>query len=309
MLCLQRSIRGAAAIFLAALLWGTTGTAAAFAPELSPLAIGSLAMGIGGVLQGLMVTNMIISQRHLLIEQWRLLLAGAITVAIYPLAFYASMRYAGVTVGTIISIGSAPLLSALIEYYFDGTRISRQWLCGALIGVSGMIVLCLLKNTDSLYQQDRVILGIVLGLLAGATYAFYSWSARRLMQSGIAPRVAMGATFGSGGLLLFPVFFITATAFFDHLTHVVVGLYMGLAPMFVGYLCYGYGLARLSASMATTITLCEPVVAAILASLVIGERLQLPAWIGAGMVVLSLFVIAFPVRRFSEHEQKQGETA
>ena len=43
-------VKGVLAIVIASFLWGTTGTAAQFAPEISPLAIGAFAMGIGGVL-------------------------------------------------------------------------------------------------------------------------------------------------------------------------------------------------------------------------------------------------------------------
>ena len=39
------SYGGTIAILVASFLWGTTGTAAAFAPTLGPLAIGAVAMG------------------------------------------------------------------------------------------------------------------------------------------------------------------------------------------------------------------------------------------------------------------------
>ncbi|WP_210532444.1 EamA family transporter, partial [Pantoea ananatis] len=106
---------GMACVLIAAVLWGTTGTAATYAPGLSPLAVGAVAMGIGGLLQGLIAAATIIRQRALITRNWHFLLTGAVAVAVYPLAFYASMRYAGVTVGTVITIGSAPILSALIE--------------------------------------------------------------------------------------------------------------------------------------------------------------------------------------------------
>ena len=44
-------LAGVAAITVTSVLWGTTGTAATFAPEAGPLAIGSAALGIGGLLQ------------------------------------------------------------------------------------------------------------------------------------------------------------------------------------------------------------------------------------------------------------------
>src|SRR5699024_6130796 len=42
---------GLAATTLTPILWGTTGTAAPFAPGLGPLALGAAALGVGGLLQ------------------------------------------------------------------------------------------------------------------------------------------------------------------------------------------------------------------------------------------------------------------
>lgn len=44
---------GIGAITITSVLWGTTGTAATFAPDAGPSAIGSAALGIGGLLQAL----------------------------------------------------------------------------------------------------------------------------------------------------------------------------------------------------------------------------------------------------------------
>lgn len=285
---------GMAGVLIAAVLWGTTGTAATFAPDLSPLAVGAVAMGIGGILQGVIAAATIIRQRRMISRHWQFLLTGAVAVAVYPLAFYASMRYAGVTVGTVISIGSAPLLSALIEYCFDGVRLTKQWMCGAAVGIAGMILLCLAESSGNSTGNDHTLAGIFLGLLAGFTYAFYSWSARRLMQAGVASRAAMGATFGAGGILLMPVLFMTGAPLLAGWNNAVVGLYMALIPMFVGYVCYGYGLARIPASMATTITLLEPVIAALLAVLLVGERLPLSGWAGVGLIIACLGIITVP---------------
>jgi len=42
---------GITAILITSFLWGTTGTAATFAPEAGPLTIGAAALGGGGILQ------------------------------------------------------------------------------------------------------------------------------------------------------------------------------------------------------------------------------------------------------------------
>ncbi|HBT3263379.1 TPA: EamA family transporter [Klebsiella pneumoniae subsp. pneumoniae] len=284
-----------AGVFMAAILWGTTGTAATFAPELSPLAVGAVSMGVGGLLQGLIAAGAIRRQRQQIVYYWSYLLIGTLAVAVYPLAFYASMHLAGVAVGTVVSIGSAPLLSALIEYKMEGLRLTRKWICGATIGVAGMALLSLAESgMHHAGGREHATFGMLLGLIAGFTYALYSWSVRRLMHQGIAPRAAMGATFSAGALLLMPVLLMTGSPFLYSWTNAAVGAYMALVPMFIGYLCYGMGLARVRASTATTITLLEPVVAAVLAVMLVGEKLPVNGLLGIGLIVLSLLIITVP---------------
>jgi DME family drug/metabolite transporter len=64
--------------------------------------------------------------------------------------------------------------------------------------------------------------------------------------------------------------------------------------MFAGYVLFGWGLARVRASTATTVSLAETVVAAILAVVIVGERLPVLAWAGAALVAGSLFVLTLP---------------
>jgi drug/metabolite transporter, DME family len=286
---------GALFCLFAAIAWGTTGTAATFAPGVSPLAIGAAAMGIGGALQAVIAYKGIWAHRAALRRERTALLVGAVSVAIYPLAFYASMRLAGVTVGTVISIGSAPLISALIEYALDGRRLTVRWAIGAAIGLGGIGLLSLSEGGHG--TASNVPLGAFLGLVAGGTYALYSWTAQRMMRRDLPPRVAMGATFGLGGLLLLPVLLITGASFLDGAGNLAVGLYMALVPMFLGYLAFGAGLARVPASMATTITLFEPVVAAVLAVYVVGETLPALGWLGVALIVTCLLWTTLPVPR------------
>jgi DME family drug/metabolite transporter len=274
----DRRFGGITAVLIAAILWGTTGTAATFAPQVSSVAIGSVAMGVGGLLQALIALRSLLRFRHALGQQWRLLIVGALAVAVYPLAFYASMRMAGVTVGTLVSIGSAPLLSALIEYCLEGQRLSLRWMAGASLGIVGMLLLCLAKNTGH-GATSEMLPGILTGLIAGLTYALYSWAARQLMQM--------------------PVLFATGAPLLASWNNAAVGAYMALVPMFIGYLCFGFGLARIPASMATTLTLLEPVVAAVLAVFIVGERLTPQGWLGIALVGICLILITAPAKRNS----------
>lgn len=286
---------GAAFVLAASVLWGTTGTAATFAPDVGPLAIGAVAMGLGGLLQATVGIRPLLRFRTLTAKNWPLLLLGGSAVALYPLAFYSSMHLAGVAVGTVVSIGSAPLASAIIERLMDRHQLGARWATAALAGIAGSTLLCLSGPEHDGAGSGNGPLGIALGLGAGVTYALYSWTAHRLMNRGVPSQAAMGAVFGAGGMLLLPVLFLTGAPLLDSWTNAAVGIYMALVPMFCGYVLFGWGLARVKASTATTLTLAEPAVAALLAVAIVGEKLPAVAWLGMVLVVASLAVLTLPL--------------
>lgn len=297
---------GTLAVLAASVLWGTTGTAATAAPEVGPLAIGAAAMGVGGLLQALVARRPLRAHHATLRGRWRLVLLGGLAVVVYPLAFYSSMRLAGVAVGTVVSLGSAPIASAVVERVVDGHRLSRRRLVAAAVGLAGVVLLCGAQalaggagprdpgGPDA--STARGVAGVALGLVAGLTYALYSWAAHRLMRAGVPSRAAMGAVFGTGGVLLLPVLLVTGAPLLASWGNAAVGIYMALVPMFAGYVLFGWGLAHVAASTATTLTLLEPAVAAVLAVLVVGERPPAAGWIGVGLVVACLAVLTAPAR-------------
>lgn len=282
---------GIGAITVSSLLWGTTGTAATFAPEVGPLAIGAAALGLGGLLQALIAIPALRASRSGLRAHLGTVLVGAIAMAIYPIAFYSSMHHAGVAIGSVVSLASAPLASGVLERIIDKRSLSPWWMLAALLGIIGSTLLCVSKLQDST-AAPATILGILLGLLAGITYATYSWAVHRLMDSGIGRAASMGSVFGIGGALLMPVLVLTGAPLLSSPTAFTVATYMVLVPMFLGYLLFGFGLTRVSASTATTITLSEPAIATVLAVLVVGEELETLGWIGLGIIALVLAILA-----------------
>ena len=282
---------GALAVVLTSVLWGTTGTAASFAVDLSPLAIGAFAMGGAALLLGIRSANSI--RRHLpaLRAKPGLLILGALGVAIYPLAFYTSMHLAGVAIGTVVSIASAPLFAALLERVLDAKPIERSWVLSFVVGALGMLLLYAGKGgeiapTEMAYQTA----GTALGLLAGLTYALYTWVCKAHIHQGIESSASMATLFLLASALLLPSLYFTGENLFATATNTSVVLYMALVPMFLGYLLFGYGLRTVTVSSATMITLLEPVVAVLLAVLLLGEQFRLVGWLGLAAILVSLLI-------------------
>ncbi|WP_028659946.1 DMT family transporter [Nocardioides insulae] len=287
-------IAGLTAILITSCLWGTTGTAATFAPAAGPLAIGAAALGIGGLLQAAVAVPALRDSRAALRDHLPLIVVGAVSVAVYPLAFYSSMHLAGVAVGSVVSLASAPLASAVLERFVDrrASGLGRRWALAAGLGVVGSVLLCASTFEGSAASPGSTIAGVALGLAAGSTYATYSWAVQGLIGRGLGRAASMGAVFGGGGALLLPVLFLTGAPLVASPEAFLVAAYMALIPMFLGYLLFGFGLTRVPASTATTLTLTEPAVAAVLAVLIVGERLAPLGWVGLAILGVVLVVLA-----------------
>ncbi|MEZ8784911.1 DMT family transporter [Vibrio splendidus] len=287
---------GTLAILFASILWGTTGTAASFAPDLSPLAIGAFSMGVGGLMQAGLAYRKILFAFDKLLQNKKLLTVSALALAIYPLAFYSSMKLSGVAIGTVVSIATAPFFSALLECLISKkNNINKRWLTSFAIGVVGIGLLVFSESSSTNESGDDLkLLGIALGLVAGLCYAIYSWATKALIDKGIKSQAAMGSIFGLGAMLLLPTLWFTGENLFSSQINVLVISYLTLIPQCVGYIAFSFGLRHVTASSANLLTLFEPVVAAVLAVCVVGELIPFIGWLGMFLIVLCLLIQSKP---------------
>ncbi|MEZ8052439.1 DMT family transporter [Vibrio atlanticus] len=287
---------GTLAILFASILWGTTGTAASFAPDLSPLAIGAFSMGVGGLMQAGLAYRQILFAFDKLMQNKKLLTVSALALAVYPLAFYSSMKLSGVAIGTVVSIATAPFFSALLECLISKkNNINKRWLTSFAVGVVGIGLLVFSESSSANESGDDLkLLGIGLGLVAGLCYAIYSWATKALIDKGIKSQAAMGSIFGLGAMLLLPTLWFTGENLFSSQTNVLVISYLTLIPQCLGYIAFSFGLRHVTASSANLLTLFEPVVAAVLAVCVVGELIPFIGWLGMFLIVLCLLIQSKP---------------
>ncbi|MEQ1736271.1 MAG: EamA family transporter [Rhodoglobus sp.] len=283
---------GAWALILASVLWGTTGTAAHFMPaSVSPLAIGASTMTFGGLLLfAVSARGSIAALRDATARPW--LLMGAVGVVVYPLAFYSSMDLAGVAVGNVVSLGTGPVFAAIIEWLVERRRLSVLWAACTAVAITGVVLLALGGHREVVSSVDSVTHGVLLGLVAGLAYANYTYASSRAIQCGQAPRSVMGGMFGLGAVALIPVLVTFGAPLVQSGGSVGIAVYLAVGPMFVAYLLFGIGMRSLRSTTATTITLLEPVVATLLAIIVVGERLDQAAWIGLFLILGAVTVLA-----------------
>jgi drug/metabolite transporter, DME family len=273
-------------VLTAAALFGTTGTAASFAPPAATApAIGAARLIIGGA--GLLaVLPMLGGSRRAALRLWRtpLGVGAALMTALYQLCFFAGVERAGVALATLVTIGSGPVLVGLLSAAFLGERPTRGWWIATAVAVTGLALLSLDKAESPAVEM----VGLLLALGAGFGYASYTVMAKRMMVAGSPPAEVMAAAFGLGGALMVPVLLITGAAWIASVPGLAVALWLGLATTTLAYVFFGRGLRLLPAGPAATLVLAEPLVAMLLGVLLLGELLGAGGWLGAAAVAIGL---------------------
>jgi drug/metabolite transporter, DME family len=290
------SAGGAIAVLLGAAAWGSTGTAAHFAPA----GAGSASIGAARiVLGGAVLLALALGGGHR--AELRALLAGggaarlslvlaAVAVSGYQLCFFTAVRLTGVAVGTVLAIGSAPVFTGIVSRVTGGPALTIRWLIATAAAIAGCAILVTGGKAAGVQLG-----GVGLALLAGFCYAVYAVTAARLISGGASETTVMGLLFGGAAVLLAPVLAATSPDWLLSARGLAVTAYLGLVTTVAAYLLYGRGLRTVPAPVAVTLGLAEPVVAALLGVIVLGEQLTGPAV--AGLVLVGLAIAILTVGR------------
>lgn len=281
------------ALVASCVLWGTTGTAASFFPDaVSPIAVGASTMTLGGALLFAVSSRAALAViRDRAVRPW--LITAALGMVAYPLSFYASMDLAGVAIGNVISLGSGPVFAALLEWRVSRSRLTGRWMLSAGIAITGMALLVAGGHgDDSPVDAAGIPAGVALGLLAGAGYAVFTFASGLVIRRGHTGRGTMGAAFGLAAIPLAVVLLVVGAPLLATPASIGIAVYLAVGPMFVAYLLFAVGVRALASSTVTVITLLEPLVATLLAVLIVGERLEALGWMGLGMILVGVAVLS-----------------
>jgi len=281
----QQQLGGHWFVLGAALLWGTTGTAQAFAPAgYNPMVIGALRLLIGGIaLLGLTLYRRELGR--LSDYKWLPILLAAAFTASYQLCFFAAVAKTGVAIGTIVGIGSAPIFGGLLGLIFRGEKPSRCWLIATILAIIGCALLSLSGGEIAIDP-----LGILLAIGAGASYAAYTLMIKGLLENH-APNAVMAVVVCVGAIIISPVLINCDLNWLLLPRSIGVVLHLGLATMALSYWLFARGLQTVQVGTAVTLSLAEPMTAATLGVLVLGEQLNSQAFFGISLIFAGLVVL------------------
>jgi DME family drug/metabolite transporter len=208
-------------------------------------------------------------------------------MAAYQPFFFAGVARAGVAVGTIVAIGSAPILAGGLGYIFRKERPGPRWIGSTLLAIVGCVLIFL---PESNVQVDDT--GLLLALGAGLSYAAYAVASKGLLEDK-PPDAVVAVVFCLSALLLAPLLFTTDLKWLLQPRGLGVALHLGLVATAAAYVLFARGLTKIPVASAVTFSLAEPLTAGMLGLLVLGEQLSPAISFGiflvfSGLVLLSV---------------------
>ena len=300
------------AVLAAALLFGTTGTSMALGPDdTTPLSVGAVRLVIGGT--GLALIAFVLARRHARhatvapprslslskggIRPLALMVLTGFCLALYQPLFFLGTERNGVAVGTVVALGSAPILAGLLEWGLTRRVPSGTWMMATALATVGVVLLGFggeAAGASSAGGTDPI--GLLGSVGAGATFAVIANVQRRLLDEGWDPFTVVGAMGASSAVLSALVLPFVDLSWLATPAGLVMALWLGIATISIAYVMFTWGLGGLTAATAATLTLGEPLTASVLGIAVLGERLSLLAIIGLAILAVGLALLAWGSR-------------
>jgi drug/metabolite transporter (DMT)-like permease len=220
----------------------------------------------------------------------RLILCGIAGVAINQLLFIKGLSLTTSIHASLLSLGS-PIFITFIAAWLLKEPISPLKIIGLIIGICGATLLITMKEGSS--AGDNVVLGDVLVLLNAISYAFYFALIRPLMEI-YKPLVLLRWIFTIGAMIIIPIGWrqfteIDWSAFsFADFAEVA---FVAIGATFIAYLLNMYGIQHIGPSMTGSYIYTQPVFAAIIAIVFLGEAFNWQKALAAVLIIIGVVFV------------------
>lgn len=262
-------MRAALFVITAAVLFGTKGAVQSLLPDtVSATSLGAARLVIGG--GTLAAVAWLTRHRRSAspgVGRWAVAL-GAVTIVAYQPLFFLGTARNGVAVGAAVALGSAPIVVGALEWLLTRRAPGVRWLVATATAIAGV---GLLASTSS---SAGDLLGVAASVGAGASYAVFTLSLKRLLDHGWDADTASGSVYAVAAVLAVPLLATTETSWLTTPIGAGVAAWVGVGTITVAYLFFTRGLARLPGSTVSTLGLTEPITATVLGLTVVGETLH-----------------------------------
>ncbi len=184
-----------------------------------------------------------------------------------------------------------PILITFFAAWLIKEKLNSNKLLGLLLGVFGCVLLVLLK--ENIVHGSNILLGDMFIVINAISYAFYLVLVKPLMEV-YKPIHVLRWVFTFGTIVIVPIgwsdFIVTPWHLFTASSWVSL-MFVVLGATFFAYLFNIYGVKKIGAAATGSYIYTQPIFAAIIAIIFIGEHLQLQKIIAAVLIFSGVYLV------------------
>jgi drug/metabolite transporter (DMT)-like permease len=225
------------------------------------------------------------TKRAVLRRNWRLmLLLGAVGFAgSNAFCYLALQRTTAVNAGLLNGVG--PLLIFAASVVVLGERFLRRQIAGLAVALAGVMVVVLRGQPQALTALE-INLGDLVMLVSICTWCLYSIRLRERPPE-LSAVALVAALFAIGCLTMTP-FAAWEAKLEPSLAVFGAILFAGIFPSVISVLCWNRAITLIGPARASVFTYLMPLITALLATLFLGERIELFHLVGGALIFAGL---------------------
>lgn len=279
-------------IAVAAILFGTIGVATKGLFAISAANAISITLWRALIaLPVLFIIGVMLLRRRMFIIPWRdllLMIVAGILMAFYQIAFVLAVQMANVTIATLTTLCTVPIIVAILATIFLHEQMKRGLYLAMGCAIAGVVLLVGLSPAGNL--GTNVLLGVVLALLTALASGSFQITSRALAGR-YHPIQTLTVYFFVAALAFAPVALLQGFVVEYPPMGWALLFQLGITVSVVAYFLLLSGLRTTPATIATIIGFIEPLTATILAVVIFDEQLGSTGIFGVALLLAAMAIV------------------
>lgn len=210
---------------------------------------------------------------------------GFICVTLFYGSYQLAIRDVGMAMAAVL-LYTAPAWVAFMSWIVLKEKMTPTKTICVVMTIFGVGCISLGPQLMSGGSLDLNLFGLAAGLVSGFTYALYYIFGKKYLYKYATPTIFVYAL-PFGAALLFPF-----VEFHPKSAYAWIMLFaMAAVTAYGAFMAYYAGLKRLEATRASVIATFEPLVAAVFAYLLYGEKFSMLGYVGSCLIVAAVFMV------------------